>query len=134
MFEEAIEQLQDDRFVLGAFDKDQIIGICGFVSIKTQTNAGLRNIGSLIQLYGKPDYRGMGIGLHLVDYLIEEGFQIPGVGHIVLEVTEDNQPAIRIYEQAGFVSYDPVFLPGKQSTPGSLRMVHNGISNSSKKF
>jgi ribosomal protein S18 acetylase RimI-like enzyme len=132
MFEKAIEQPQDERFVLGAFDKDQIVGICGFVYIKNQTNAGLRNVGSLIQLYVKPEYRGMGVGLYLVEYLIEEGFQIPGIEHIVLEVSEDNQPAIRIYEQAGFVPYDAVISLGKQSTPGSLRMIHNGVSTSTK--
>lgn len=133
MFEEAIDQPQDERFVIGAFDNDHIVGICGFVPLTSSSFPRLENAGSLIQLYVKPHHRGRGIGLRLVENLVEGGFQIPGIDCIVLEVREDNQTAIWIFEQVGFVPYDPTFSTEKQSAHGSLRMIYNRVSNSAKK-
>ena len=33
MFEKHLENPTDNRFVMGAFDRDELIGICGFVPI-----------------------------------------------------------------------------------------------------
>lgn len=49
-----------------------------------------------------PDYRGQGLGRAVICALIEEAAK-RGMSTISLEVRESNVPAIRLYEQLGFV-------------------------------
>ena len=105
MFEAALEAPVDERFVMGAFAQTELIGICGFVPFVSEELQTLRKAGSLIQMYVKPAYRGKKIGLGLVKALTQEAFALPNIDQIVLEVKADNLGAIRVYEQAGFVTY-----------------------------
>ena len=105
MFEKAIEQPVDDRFVIGAFDQQVLIGICGFVPFVLDNNPDLGKTGAIIQMYVKPAYSGRKIGLNLVKAVIQEAFKISDLEQIVLGVQEGNVRAIRIYEQAGFLTY-----------------------------
>lgn len=49
-----------------------------------------------------PAYRGQGIGRRLLQACIDKAPQ-KGITRITLEVRADNQPAIKLYEKAGFV-------------------------------
>ena len=122
MFEVALQEPYDGRFVMGAFDGDQIIGICGLVPFSRSQFPGFEKAGDLIQLYVKPKYRRNGIGRKLVEELAEEGFRIPGIDKIILEVKKDNHQAIRIYEKAGFLIFDSGVRNGRLNAADSILM------------
>jgi RimJ/RimL family protein N-acetyltransferase len=112
-FEEALEEPIDDRFLIGAFDQGELIGICGFLPFVPDEMLGLSNTGLIIQVYVKSAYRGRKIGLSLVEAAIDEAFKISAIKQIVLGVREGNISAIRVYEQAGFDPYNPKGSEGK---------------------
>jgi [ribosomal protein S18]-alanine N-acetyltransferase len=49
----------------------------------------------------RPEWRGQGLGTALLQHVLEEGRRM-GAPKATLEVRVSNQPAIRLYEQAGF--------------------------------
>ena len=97
MFERALETPIDSRFVIGAFDGNTLIGICGFVPL-----AQVGNAGELIEVYVRAAYSGRKIGLELVETAVFAAFTIPSIQQVILDVKKGNANAIRIYEQAGF--------------------------------
>jgi RimJ/RimL family protein N-acetyltransferase len=101
-WEEFIEQHSPDKFTIGAFDGDTIIGIC---SVNLETRKKTRHVGEIIQMYVKPEYSGRKIGLQLIETTIAEAFGVPHVEQLVLSVVTTNIPANRVYEKAGFVEY-----------------------------
>jgi RimJ/RimL family protein N-acetyltransferase len=102
MFEKALVQPYDERFVLGAFSQDELIGICGFVP---SNDFDLPHTGTLIQMYVRVTYRGRRIGLNLVKEVLQTAFNIPDMEKVILGVNAGNLSAIRVYEQAGFQTY-----------------------------
>jgi len=107
MFEKALEQPVDGRFVIGAFDQESLIGICGFIPFVLDSKDDLDNTGTIIQMYVKSAYRGRKVGLGLIKATLHEAFKIPGIEQIVLGVKKGNMSAIRVYEQAGFEIVNP---------------------------
>lgn len=105
MFEKALERPVDDRFVIGAFDQQVLIGICGFIPFVLDNKHHFSQAGTIIQMYVKSEYRGRKIGISLVKVTIDEAFNIPDIEQVVLGVKEGNVSAIRVYEQAGFLTY-----------------------------
>jgi RimJ/RimL family protein N-acetyltransferase len=101
-FEEYIEQQTNGKFFTGAFNDDELIGICGF---SQEQKPKTRHIGTIIQMYVRTDYSGKGIGLELLNTVIEEAFKIPEIEQLLLGVVAINTSANRIYEQAGFQQY-----------------------------
>lgn len=105
-FEKALEQPVDDRFVMGAFDRHVLIGICGFLPFVPENTQQVKNTGTIIQVYVKLECRGRKIGLGLIKAVLHEAFKLPNMEQVVLGVHKGNMSAIRIYEQAGFQIYD----------------------------
>ena len=105
MFEKALEQPVDHRFVIGAFDQEELIGICGFVPFALEDNLDLHHAGTIIQMYVRSTYSGRGIGLGLARAALREAFKLADIEQIVLTVKEGNISARRVYEQAGFQPY-----------------------------
>lgn len=120
MFEAALKQPVDSRFLVGAFDRGEIVGICGYIPFVSEHFDGLVNAGTLIQMYVREAYRGRAIGLSLVETLMDEAFKDPLIEQIVLGVRETNINAIRVYERAGFRIYQP---KGDGTNPGFVRMI-----------
>jgi ribosomal protein S18 acetylase RimI-like enzyme len=103
MFERAFEGQMEDRFVIGAFDNDTLIGISGFVPhVPEEGQPQVGNAGMIIQVYVKAEYRGRKIGLALTNITIDEAFKMDGIDQIILGVKKGNITALRVYEQAGF--------------------------------
>jgi ribosomal protein S18 acetylase RimI-like enzyme len=123
MFEKALEQPTDDRFVVGAFDRQALIGICGFIPFALDNKRQLRNTGAIIQMYVKPAYRGRKIGLSLVKAAIDEAFNLAAIEQIVLGVKAGNMSAIRVYEQAGFQTYQPEGSETEVNEDGLLMVI-----------
>jgi len=101
-FENYIELQTPGKFIVGAFEGDTLIGICGFVR-----DEGKKNIhrGSIIQMYVKQQYNGKGIGLTLLNATVKEAFALPGVEQLALGVITLNTPAVTIYNKAGFTPF-----------------------------
>jgi diamine N-acetyltransferase len=123
MFEQALESPQDERFLIGAFDGEELIGICGFIPFVPENNFGLHNCGTIIQMVVRRAYNGRKIGLTLINAVLEQAFQLPGIEQIYLEVAEGNVSAIRVYKQAGFVPYHPPV----EINDGTRRMISKNI-------
>ena len=105
MFEAALEEPVDERFVVGAFDGQDLVGIFGYVPFAMDESLDAGRAGSLIQMYVRPAYRGQKIGLGLTKAVVAEAFKDPELEQIVLGVKEANVRAIRVYEEAGFRAY-----------------------------
>ena len=123
MFEDALEHPVDDRFVIGAFDQDELVGIFGFIPFVPESFLSLENAGALIQMYVSSTYRGKKVGFNLTTAVINEAFRIPGIEKLVLGVRQDNLSAIRVYEQAGFQSFHSEMTHKQDPNSGFLQMV-----------
>ena len=79
------------------FENDNVIQGYGMIAKSFSTEFGKPCIW-IEDLYLKPQYRGLGLGSMFFDYLKKKY-----VGHIFrLEVEEENEKAIRVYEKNGF--------------------------------
>lgn len=105
MFEAALEEPVDERFVIGSYDGEDLVGIFGYVPFVMDDSLEPGSTGTLIQMYVRPAYRGKKIGLGLTKAVVEEAFKDPEITQIVLGVKEGNVSAIRVYEEAGFRTY-----------------------------
>ena len=67
-----------------------------------------------------PDYRDMGIGSFMLEQL-EHAARLRGCTHLVLEVAENNEDALRFYRKRSFYKLDAaVFLSRKLEARGDL--------------
>lgn len=101
-FEISIEQQAENKFIVGAFDSEALIGICGFAQ---ETRMKVKHRGLIIQMYIRPAYQGRKLGLQLLQTTLDFAFKLPGVEQIVLGVITTNVSAAKIYEQAGFKEF-----------------------------
>jgi ribosomal protein S18 acetylase RimI-like enzyme len=68
----------------------------------------------------QPAYHGMGIGSDMFEQ-IEHAALLRGCTHIVLEVAENNEEALRLYRKRNFHKLDAaIFLSRKLETSGDL--------------
>jgi ribosomal-protein-alanine N-acetyltransferase len=57
--------------------------------------------GQVMTVGTRPDAQGRGVGRMLLDALLDHAREL-GAGDVLLEVRVDNEPALRLYERAGF--------------------------------
>ena len=90
----------DGSSVFAAFTGERIVGISGFFRVDGRKSA---HMGKLIAMYVRPEARGSGAALDLVEAVLAhaEGQVI----QVHLGVAVGNAPAIRLYEKAGFEIY-----------------------------
>jgi ribosomal protein S18 acetylase RimI-like enzyme len=93
-FQLSIENSDELKFVVGAFDDKIIIGICAF----ERNNM----LGNIYQMYVKPKYSGQKIGYQLLLKTIEEIHKLDNDIEIYLEVKINNIRAKKLYEKIGF--------------------------------
>jgi ribosomal protein S18 acetylase RimI-like enzyme len=98
-----IENQLAERFVVGAFNEDQVIGICTFVKDENDK-------GNIYQMYVKEEYQGKNIGRHLIQKVIEEANKEFKDIEIYLEVKNTNVKAHRLYQKIGFTEIPDVEL------------------------
>lgn len=84
-----------DYLYLVALENGIPVGICGMVMVCGE--------GDIDKVLVDSRRRGQGIGRALLQELLQQGQQ-QGIADFTLEVRVSNAPAIRLYEQAGFVS------------------------------
>lgn len=104
LVEEAVkrfEQPQIERFILGAFEGDMLIGIVGGYRDSLRKCRHRAHIGAM---YVAHEARGQGVGRMLIEEAIDRLRAIDGVEEIILAVTIGNDIARSLYESVGFQS------------------------------
>jgi RimJ/RimL family protein N-acetyltransferase len=101
-FDDIISNGHETDFLMGAFNDEVIIGICGFIQEKRLKT---KHVGELSQMFVKHEYNGMGIGYHLLLATINEAFKNNDLQKIILAVAENNTAAQHVYKKCGFKQY-----------------------------
>ncbi len=92
------------NFALGAFDNEnRILGLAGFSS--RHYNKKQRHKGYLWGIYVSESCRGKGIATQLVETMFEIAREETFCEHIRLTVASDNEQAISLYTNLGFIKY-----------------------------
>ncbi len=100
----------DDIFFLGAFD-EALIGMVGFFREEGIKN---RHKGYVVSMFVLPEKRGLGAGKALMQALIAQAKQIPGLEQLRLAVVTTQRAAALLYRSLGFEVYG--------TTPRALKM------------
>lgn len=95
-------QVSDDKFIVGAFSNNTVIGMVGFVRELTKK---LNHKGNIWGTYVAQEFRGQGIGRKLMKETMIRAKKLEGLSQINLGVITFNEPAKRMYESLGFKSY-----------------------------
>ncbi|MFD5393857.1 GNAT family N-acetyltransferase [Streptomyces sp. NPDC127097] len=93
--DETDEEGPDDERTIVAVDRDEV---CGF--IVTEYSPWNRRL-TIADIEVAATHRGRGVGRTLMDHALEHAGEC-GAGHLWLEVTNVNAPAIRAYQRMGF--------------------------------
>ncbi|ATX85171.1 N-acetyltransferase [Bacillus velezensis] len=92
----------NDAIVLGAFEKDRLIGI---LKISKHPLFKLRHIAVIGSMYISPKHRGSGAGKALMTEAISRAKKMKDTEQLHLSVTSTNEPAIKLYAQLGFILF-----------------------------
>ncbi len=87
-----------DYFIKGVVMNDYPIGVVGLKNISLE-----KNVGEYFGYIGEKEYIGHGIGNEMIAYIIEMGKSM-GLRLIILNVSNINSRAIKLYKKWGFVS------------------------------
>jgi RimJ/RimL family protein N-acetyltransferase len=91
-----------DRFILGAFVDDQLIGVAG---VLREAPARQTHKAMLWGVYVSRDWRGRGFGRAIVAEAVRQAFAMAGIQKINLGVNAANAAAVALYESLGFTTY-----------------------------
>ena len=91
-----------DSFIIGAFDGQRLLGICG---CKLEDGIKGYHRAMIWGMYVSADSHGKGIGGAVLDGAIEEAAKTAGLECLFLFVAADNLPAVGLYHSRGFRSY-----------------------------
>jgi len=84
------------RYAVALSPEAEVVGYCGYWSIVGE--AHITNVAV------HPLHRGRGVGRALMGWLLSDAAE-NGISSLTLEVREDNEPALRLYESLGFQRY-----------------------------
>lgn len=91
----------DDAELLVLENDDALIG-CGYAQIrKAKSYLTYQEYAHLGFMFVVPEYRGLGLNQRLITEL-KNWVLSKGIKEVRLEVYEDNTPAVKAYEKAGF--------------------------------
>lgn len=124
--EEGIEQLvfevsRGDRWELVGYAEYayEIVGSDSWINERYFERRNMRPL-FVEELAVHPDYHGLGIGTYMLEQ-IEHAARLRGCTHVVLEVAENNEEAMRFYRNRNFQKIDAaVFMALKLETGEEL--------------
>ena len=90
-----------DTVMWGGFIDGALAGVVGMTR---ETRLKNRHKATLVAMYVAPEYGGRGLGLALVNTVVQAA-GAAGVELLVLTVTEGNRQAAALYERAGFAAF-----------------------------
>jgi ribosomal protein S18 acetylase RimI-like enzyme len=100
----SVAQLESGVFY-GIFDRDQIVAVAG-----THLVSETYGVGAIGNVYTDPAHRRRGYGSATVSAVVNE-LTKRGMRDVILNVSQSNHAAVRVYEHLGFERYCP-FLEG----------------------
>jgi ribosomal protein S18 acetylase RimI-like enzyme len=89
-------------FILGAFMDSELVGTAGFYR---EPGLKIRHKGHVRRVYVTERARGAGIGMALMNALLERAAVIEGIEQVVLSVTTTKVAAVKLYQSLGFQSF-----------------------------
>lgn len=92
----------EERFILGGFDSDKLIGVLGFDRQQLQKR---KHIGVMWGIFVDRGHRKHGLARELVNDLLARVRNVPGITHIRVTTTTENEGAKTLYTSCGFVSW-----------------------------
>lgn len=124
--EEGVEQLVFEFKKGGKFDlvgyaeyAYEILGSDSWMNHRYFEKRGMRPL-FVEEVAVHPNYHGMGVGTFMFEQ-IEHAARLRGCTHIVLEVAENNEDALRFYRKRSFQKLDAaIFLSRRIDTGGDL--------------
>ena len=78
--------------------------MAGMVGLSLETRIKNRHKGLLVSMYVAPEYTGKGLGLLLVDTVMQDA-RATGLELVTLTVTDSNHAAIALYQKCGFTAF-----------------------------
>lgn len=90
-----------DTLMWGAFVEGTLAGVVGMTR---ETRLKNRHKATLVAMYVAPEYSGQGLGLALVNTVIQTA-KASGIELLILTVTDTNRQAAALYTRAGFASF-----------------------------
>jgi len=103
VFEARLAQGGREKF-WGAFAPGGAGALVGMVGLDRDPRLHCQHKGTVIAMYVAPEWAGRGVARALLDALLQEARAL-GLERLVLTVTHGNQPAERLYQRMGFVSF-----------------------------
>ncbi|MBU2970414.1 GNAT family N-acetyltransferase [Pseudoalteromonas sp. C2R02] len=101
-FEKLIKENNPNKFVMGAYVKNKLVGLCAFVDYNKHD---VIDSGTLIQMYVTAKFRGLNISKSLLLAVKSEVMKIKHIHAILLEVKKSNSIAVNTYIKNGFINY-----------------------------
>ncbi len=86
--------------IFGGFEETELVGVVG---VGREQRANERHMAFIRSMYVVPDARGQGLGRRLLSAALAQAESWHGVEQVKLSVTASNQPAVHLYQCAGFV-------------------------------
>jgi len=119
-----VKRIAHPQGLSAAFGALQDTEILGTVALQYSAKPKTRHSALLIGMYVRKQARGNGIGKSLVDAAIQHVNARHGTEVITLTVTEGNEPAIRLYEAAGFQAWgtQPMAIATPAGYKGKVHM------------
>ena len=94
-----LREIPNEKFTLGAFDGDRLVGTATFVR---DTQLKVRHKAHIYGVYVTASHRGSGVGRALIGALLVRAKQNPAVEQIQLAVATGQGAAGRLYRSFGF--------------------------------
>ncbi len=101
-FEKIIKTGSTDSFMMGVFDEERLVGLCGF---NREDRLKTKHRGEIVQMYVDATYAGKHIGPSLLNAAIKRAFESGVIEQIALSLVHQNERANRVYEKLGFEEY-----------------------------
>jgi len=98
---EAFTEQLTGSAVFGGFVAEKL---CGVVGLYWSQSARRRHIGNLYTVYFRPEARGQGMALPLIEAAVAHARQL-GHQQVLLAAGAENAPALALYRKAGFEIY-----------------------------
>jgi RimJ/RimL family protein N-acetyltransferase len=101
-FDKIITENNDTNFLYGAFDGENLVGICGCIK---ENRVKTKHTAEISHMYLEKEYGGKGIATELLKLSIGKVFSNVIAEQIILGVVASNLQAIKLYKAIGFEQY-----------------------------
>ncbi len=119
----SLSKSRAEFFIVGAFDRDQLVAIAGFT--RQRAEKALHK-GDIWGVYVMPDYRRNKLAGRLMENLIDQARELDGLSTLLLKVTGHSIPARHVYLALGFISFgcevDSLRVDGKSIDEEFMRL------------